>query len=246
MSIEALTYDRAQAYAQEIPPSEIDRWQPRKLMEVLIEIEPHADQSGTVSFARESSPGVAAEPMRVLGNERVFGMDAIRKHYDALGSFVHLPTMRHAQVPTDFDKMRARCDKIATKVGEALSSTIFNFTLGSFSKLDCQECGNPIRKRIPNGQASVVAKCLHCAASYLLTPLEQNKVDWKPQLQSVACATDGCGHVTHIWESEIRLGSHWTCPSCGAKDEIQPTVARTGPPTRPPTTVQTLDRQRNN
>ena len=239
MSIEALTYDRAQAYVQEIPPSEVDKWQPKKLMEVLIEIEPHADQSGTVSFARETSLGVAAEPMQLLGHERVFGMDSIRKHYDALGSFVHLPTMRHAHVPTEFDKMRARCDEVATKVAEALSSTIFNFTLGSFSKLDCQECGKAIRKRIPTGQSSVVAKCFHCVASYLLTALEDNKVDWKPQQQTVACSTEGCAHVTHIWQSEIQLGSHWTCPSCGAKDQIQPNVGRIAPATRAPTTAET-------
>jgi hypothetical protein len=235
MCIEALTYDRAQAYAREIPPSEVDKWQPKKLMEVLLEIEPHADQSGTISFARESSLGAAAEPTHLLGHERVFGMDAIRKHYDALGSFVHLPTMRNAHVPPEFDKMRTRCNEVATKVAEALSSTIHNFTLGSFSQLDCQECGKPIRKRISTGQISVVAKCFHCPASYLLTPLEGNKVDWKPQQQSVACATEGCGHVTHIWESEIRLGSHWTCPSCGAKDQIQPAVGRVAPATRSPT-----------
>lgn len=38
-AMEALTYDRAQAYAKEIPPEEMATWQPDKVMKVLLEID---------------------------------------------------------------------------------------------------------------------------------------------------------------------------------------------------------------
>lgn len=224
MAIEGLTYDRATAYKEEIPPSEMDKWQPRKLMEVLIEIEPHADKGSTLSFARENEAGEPAEPMQGLGTENVLGLATIRKHYDALGSFVHIPSMRQADVTPDFAKIGARCKEIAAEVERALSSRIYNINFGSFSTMTCEECGSIVRKRIPIDSQSVEAQCFQCQATYLLVPEPGNKVKWIPQMESVQCPTTGCMQLTHIWKSEVKAGSHWTCGGCGHRVGIGLTV----------------------
>jgi hypothetical protein len=37
LAMEAITYDRARTYRNEMPPQEYDTWQPRKLMQLLID-----------------------------------------------------------------------------------------------------------------------------------------------------------------------------------------------------------------
>lgn len=53
MAMEALTYDRAASYKDEFPPDEYETWQPRKVMSVLLEIDPMADKDSVLAFAIE-------------------------------------------------------------------------------------------------------------------------------------------------------------------------------------------------
>src|SRR5262245_33582340 len=88
MAIEGLTYDRAQAFREDIPPSEYGTWQPRKVMQLLLDIDPLADQTVIFSVGVEPLPGTRAQEMHCLGTDRVFNLKSIREHYDALGSFL--------------------------------------------------------------------------------------------------------------------------------------------------------------
>jgi len=40
MAIESLTYERTQAYREFLPPENIAAWQPRRVLEALLEIDP--------------------------------------------------------------------------------------------------------------------------------------------------------------------------------------------------------------
>jgi hypothetical protein len=50
MAMECLTYERASSYAGELPPAEYATWQPRKLMQLLLEINPRADKNSSIAF----------------------------------------------------------------------------------------------------------------------------------------------------------------------------------------------------
>ncbi len=215
MSMEALTYDRAQAFIDEIPPAEYGTWQPKKVMKLLIEIEPHADDSSTIRFGRQETQGQPAKEMRTLGSEKVFSLAALKKHYDALGSFLHMPTIKQLNAgDADLEKLKSRCEQIVAALDLALASRIFNSTLGNFSEMACVECNKPVRKRFPIGHETVDATCFECGAGYHLTGKADNTVEWKPKQQEVKCPTDSCPHIFAIWEHEIKLGAHWTCPKC--------------------------------
>src|SRR5258705_1292347 len=131
MAMECLSYDRALAYKDEFPPTEYDTWQPRKVILVLLEIDPTADKDSSIAFGVETVPGVPAPSMQSLGSEKVLSMGMLKKHYDALGSYLHVQTMKQARdgPPLDFKKLRARCEEIATFVEQVLASPIFNITL---------------------------------------------------------------------------------------------------------------------
>lgn len=94
MAMEAITYDRAVAFKEEFPEEEYNTWQPKKVMGVLLEIEPTADMDSTISFGLQEEYGVPAKEMNLLGTETILNMKTLKCHYDALGSFLHIPTIK--------------------------------------------------------------------------------------------------------------------------------------------------------
>jgi hypothetical protein len=217
MAMECLTYSRALAYKDEFPPEEYETWQPRKVMSVLLEIDPMADKDCSLAMGVEEVPGVPAPIMQSLGTEKILSMSMIREHYDALGSYLHVQSMKQARagVPLDFKKIRTRCDAIAACVDQVLASPIFNLTIGNFSTIECVECGKPIRKRLPHSEAEVKAECYGCKATYTIADGEGGQVMWKPHQHEIRCANPKCEEKIVIWYHELEIGRGWKCKGCG-------------------------------
>ncbi len=118
MAIEALVYDRLQIYKDEIAPGDYEPWQPRKVMEMMLDIDPWADQDRTILVGLEDVPGVAAKDMSYVGKENVLSLATIKKNYDALGSYLHLPTVKQLEAgrAPSFKSLRNRLDKIIAAV----------------------------------------------------------------------------------------------------------------------------------
>ena len=135
LAMESLIYDRAAAYKQELPESEYATWQPRKLMSVLLEIDPHADKDSSIAAGLEKEYGVQAENMKYIGSEKVLKMGEIRKNYDMLRYHLHVPSLKQMTdgKTTDYEHIRQRCEELVSTIDKALSSTVFNaiFKVGS-------------------------------------------------------------------------------------------------------------------
>lgn len=222
LSMEALTYDRARAYKDEFPPAEYETWQPRKVMAVLLEFDPNADKDSTISFGVETTPGQPAEEMTMLGTEIVLNVATLRRHYDALGSFLHMPTLKQTKTGKthDFEKLRSRCGEIAEYIEKVLASPVHNVTLGSFATITCMECNQPIRKRMPPSMSAVEAECFSCKASYKISDSGGGQVNWEPRIHEIACGNQDCGHKIQVWEREVAAGVTWECPACAGRNTI--------------------------
>lgn len=216
MAMEALTYDRATAYKDEFPPNEYETWQPKKVMMVLLEIDPMADKDSSIAIGSEEEYGVPALKMTSLGTEKVLGLKTLKKHYDALGSYLHIQSLKSTRTgkTINYKKFRERCEEIAKYVSEALSSPVFNCTIGMFANLECVECGKPIRKRIPSGKDSVIAECFECSATYTVTDEGEGKSKWTPHQHEIECANKTCDHKIVVWHHELERGRRWVCPDC--------------------------------
>lgn len=223
MAIESVTYDRALAYKSEFPPHEYETWQPKKVMSVLLEIDSTADSDSTLSFGVEPSPGQKPEIMRLLGNEIVFNLKVIKKHYDALGSYLHAPSLKQtlSGPGPDYGKMRKRCEEIAGVLKKVLASPVFNSTFGIFSSFDCYECKVRIRRRMPRDRNSLEIDCFNCLASYTLTRESDDQVRMDPHHQKIVCANTGCDHLTILLRREVVDGNTWTCKKCRGRNEIR-------------------------
>lgn len=220
MAMEALTYDRALSYKDEFPPEEYETWQPIKVMSVLVDIDPTADMGSSIAAGLEEVPGIPASVMTSMGSEKVLNMATLKKHYSALGSHLHVQSMKQVRSgkPQDFAGMRSRCEEIVVFMEEVLSSPVWNITLGNFSTLACMECETPIRKRLHHGQREVHAKCYKCPASYTLVEKENGQAEWNPHKNQVKCEDSNCEEKISIWKNEMEIMKYWICPACKGRN----------------------------
>ncbi|WP_188013643.1 hypothetical protein [Photobacterium damselae] len=224
MAMEAITYDRALAYKNEFPPSEYETWQPKKVLMVLLEIDSNADINSTISIGIQPDSHTLPETMRLLGTEKIFTLKMLmlKKHYDALGSYLHIISMKQSRTGgvQNMNKLRRRCEEIYQFLDEALLSPVFNMTLGNFSSLPCQECGKTIRKRIPHSfNEPILASCFNCKAQYKLTN-GGGSVCWTLSQHELQCSNPNCQKCITILEHELTVGRHWVCTACNGKNTI--------------------------
>ena len=225
MTMEAITYDRAQAYKDEFPSSEYETWQPKKVLMVLLEIDSDADASSTISIGIQPDSHTPPETMQLLGTEKTFTLRRLKKHYDALGSYLHIISIKQSRTGNlqNMNKLRRQCEEIYQFLDEALRSPIFNMTLGNFSSLACQECGKTIRKRIPHSfNEPILADCFNCKAKYTLTDGGGGggNVCWTLNQHELQCSNPNCQKITTILDHELTVGRHWVCSTCNGKNTI--------------------------
>lgn len=229
MAMEALTYDRAQAFAAELPPDAYDTWQPRKMLQLLLDIDPFVDKDSTLCVGVEGTLSVPPSTMNALGSEKVLNLATLKKHYDALGSYLHMPTVKQLSSGGELDaaKLAERCSDIIKFIADVLASPIFNVTLGNFGEIRCA-CGAIIRKRMPSGTSTVEVQCWECPASYTLEDAGEGKSLWKPHQEELRCQFVGCDTPAFVWRRDIRPGRRWTCSKCSSQNLICLTVALDG------------------
>jgi hypothetical protein len=224
MAIESVTYGRAQSYRDEIPQAECRTWQPKKVMQLLIDIEPHADKGSSIAYGIEEMPGVAAKEMTSLGAEQVFGLRAIKAHYNALGSYLHMPTLKQLEEvgEPDLAKLHKRCFTIIGLLDGVLSSPVFNINFGTFSSIECMnpDCGKTVRRRIPSGQTALTAACLECAMGYEVSVGANDECLWRPILEEVKCPSLACNQIFKVSPGELVPGRRLACHSCGGRFQI--------------------------
>jgi DNA-directed RNA polymerase subunit RPC12/RpoP len=220
MAIESLTYERASSYAKELPPAEYETWQPRKLMLLLLEIDPRADKDSSIAFGVQDEPGKEAKSMTFLGAEKVLNLSTIKKHYDALGSYLHTPTLRQLKNEggVDHSKLRTRCELICKEVEATLATPVWNINFGNFSEISCMRCGHLVRKRI-NGPREV-ARCFECDATYEISEAAEKQLNWKIIQQVFSCQASACGKDIVLIDSDIEAGKSVECPYCNAVHDI--------------------------
>lgn len=224
MAIESVTYERAQSYLDELPQAEYRTWQPKKVMQLLIDIEPRADKGSNIAYGVEEVPGVAAKVMTSLGAEQVFGLRAIKAHYDALGSYLHMPTLKQLEEvgESDLAKLHERCLTIIGLLDGVLSSPVFNINFGTFSSIACinPDCRKTVRRRIPTGQSALSAACLDCGMDYELSIDAVGQCVWRPIVEKVPCPGPSCEVVFKVSPGELKAGRRLVCNACGGQFQI--------------------------
>lgn len=222
MALECLVYERAQGYREELSSKKLNTWQPKQLLNILLTIDPHADQTSSIRFGVEKEFGVPAEEMTYLGTDRVISLKEIKEYYDRLGSYLHAPTIDQVRLGKGLpgQKLRKSCEDLSNIIGGSLKSKVWNVNFKVTTSLDCEDCGTKIVRRVQAGKDQFDATCIECEASYILTRTADDKFTWKADNLQVACANPACEKEISVWRRDIAVGKYWKCQSCDGKNEI--------------------------
>jgi hypothetical protein len=221
-ALECLVYDRAQNYKEELSGKKLNTWQPKQLLNILLKIDPYADQTSIISFGLEEEYGVPAKEMTYLGTDRVISLKEIREYYDRLGSYLHAPTIEQAAQGKGIpgEKLRKSCEELCSIIDSSLGSKVWNADFKLTTSLDCEDCGTKIVRRVQAQQDQFEATCIECDASYILTRTSDNRFIWKANNLQVACANPECRENISVWRRDIAVDKYWKCKSCGGENQF--------------------------
>lgn len=192
--LELITYDRAQAYQDEIPQDVYATWQPKELMQTLIEIDPHADQTSSMSMGLQEAQGLASEEMKFLGTDNALSLDTIRKNYNALSSYLHAPTLKQqiSGGSQRLDKLRVRAENLIWALETVLASEIWNVKFGPRLTVNCSWCGQTAIRRVKSEDREWQVRCLSCGGLHRATKYDESRVKTRPVETRIHCLSETC------------------------------------------------------
>lgn len=222
MALESLIYDISKSYREELSETDFNTWQPKKLLEILIEIDPSVERTSEWRIGKQDRKGELPAAMKNLGVDRRLSLKEIKFFYDRFGNYLHTPTIKQLDdhKNPDYSKLKNRCNELIEILDEVLSSTVFNARMKVTSKISCEKCSAKIVRNIPKGQSELTATCRECGACYTIKPQSDQTVYWEPQLFDFLCGGSGCSESIKLFEIEIKEGTHWLCNSCDGRNTI--------------------------
>ena len=219
MALEALTYERVTLYKDDIPPTEYGTWQPPNLMKMLVAIDSTVGQDSTLIVREEGTTDQSEDNVVFVGKENALSMKVINKHYHALGSYLHIPTIDKLQIEVDHinKKLRARCEEVSSYLHNVLSSSVWNVNVKDTTTMACVRCNKTMIRRRNTANEEQIVRCWECDARYKLVDKPNNKVEWVPEQVSFVCPNEACGTPYYFWLDQVKIGADWTCDDCGRK-----------------------------
>lgn len=230
-AFEALIYERALDYLPDLSPDDIRTWQPHLLLKRMVEIDPTADLS--LEMSMEKTPG--ENDWLKLGRAQRIGLGELKKHYFALGSFLHAPALSsvlNGKV-VDLSKLVEQCKKSESVLTRVLGTTLRMKMHEIFGRagLECSECGATLSRSLaalktpkncfPGTRESISVDCHHCSASFDVFFRVGDGIVWREQRWQRPCPTQGCNGWHVKWVREMKDGVRTICSDCGTVYEMR-------------------------
>ncbi len=164
------------------------------VLQFLLQLDPYADRSSILSIGTEDSPGVPATDLKPNGEETVLNLKNLKEHYDALGSFLHMATIRKIEkgFHTNYQAIRGRCEVIINILDTVFRSPIWNVRFRYLTKINCLKCG----------------------VTYSVKDIGAETPQWEPKRKEIMCPEKDCNSTIWIWGKDLKRGTCWTCVDC--------------------------------
>lgn len=219
MCIEAISYDKLKVYAKRVSPELLDsrNWQPRKIVTMLTEFEPYAEQDFTFVVRAEGADGKLTGNAIVLGHHKAIKLKFIKETYDRLGSRLHMPTLAQQEEKKEVsaEKLRKELSEIISEL-EVLCSSSVDSSLATVINFKCEMCGNFI---VRNKKGLEKKKLLICPEPTCKAEYEFFYNDEKPMFKLIQLEFQcpNCSLNQYLDKHKIREGTKVTCGDCSSK-----------------------------
>lgn len=219
MAIERLFYKLLPSYRDELSDDVLKQWQPRKIIDALIDCDPDIERDFTLSVAEERIDG-SRGPASTVGQYKAVNRKLLRQYYHKSGSYLHAPMGDKAP---DVAKMLSFLNAAATRVEEYCNKTTVISNIAMFHTVQCV-CGRTIKRNDRAIQIRPYMRCPNdqCRAVFDLIKNEEDKeIAWK--LREVEFVCPSCKTRNFFGSHLIDSGVRFTCVECKL-----PYIVRTG------------------
>ena len=230
-AFEALIYERALDYLADLSREDVRTWQPHLLLQRMVEIDPTADL--TVEMSMEKTPG--EKDWLSLGQAHRIGLSELKKHYFALGSFLHAPALASVLKgkAVNHRKLSEQCEKSEALLTKVLGSTLRMSIHAIFGRatLECSGCGTTISRSLaalktpknggPGTLDALSVECQDCSASFDLFYRDGDGLVWREQRWQRPCPISGCAGQHVKWARDMQDGVQTVCSDCGTECELR-------------------------
>lgn len=222
-AIEYVTYDQLRAYLDEVPNDALKKWTPRQVIGEMLEVDPRADKSVTIAFGIQDEQGTPAKEMKTLGEDRRFSMRWANANHNALGSFLHVPTLHqieNGEFPSA-SKIAERAGKIASELAHISASPLFRTNMGEFFDFEC-ECGTKVKRRSGTftKESGIVCSNSKCRAIWVV--VEDQGDEFKVVMRKVSYPCP-CGVQHYFGAHLLKHNQALRCPNCGRRAHVAQT-----------------------
>lgn len=220
MAIEALTYQVLQAYLAEVPTEAMKQWSPKKVLDEMLEVDPNADQSSTVRIGKQDAPGGPATEMRFLGEDKRFTVKWGNKAHNALGNFLHEPTIAQMERGGDAleDAARRKAAEVLKVLEDILDVPFMQFNMGNYVAITC-ECGVAVKRKKGALEAGKPFSCGSCRMRYTYE-LSDDGENYKLRPEQLSYVCESCEVESWVYAHQIETQPVVVC-QCGAKVQIR-------------------------
>lgn len=217
--LEAIAYDKLRTYAKRLPDAVLNTWQPPQAIRALLEFEPLADQDFVLRFSPESELGVPTGEWVTLGTHRTLRLSWLRKSYNKLGHYLHVPMPGAEGRTRSIGPSRSELEGIVAELKPAIESAV-DSSLAAVLDFECSVCHLAFFANIEAAKKRQKVMCLNpnCQAEFF--PEFGDTGDVKLHLMSSAFDCLSCGKPIHVENRKLEVGLEFLCPACGSRHQI--------------------------
>ena len=220
--IEAIAYQKLNAYKSILPSSVMSKWQPPQAMKALLQLEPEALEDFTLYVGREDTPGKPAANMRSLGTHSTFRFSWLRKTYNKLGNYLHVPNpsveVRYAD-PKRQEKLRSDLKEMIREL-EPIVQSHLDGRMGMTVSFDCCKCGKRISISSRALADQIEVECMDRSCSAVHWAKDEGNGEYSFGLKRHRFKCLQCSQNMDVEERLISIGFHFNCSNCGEEYEV--------------------------
>ena len=156
----------------------------------------------------------------MLDEDRQFTLKWANRSHNALGNFLHVPTLHQTETgkAPDHDTMMAKAEEVAAVIEHTLDTPIYNVNFGNFYHIECM-CGRSFMRREASFTVDqgIVCPNVDCRTIWNVVSEEGTNVHFKQRQTEYVCP--GCNETRFVLTQKLKAATIITC-DCGARAEV--------------------------
>lgn len=217
MCLEAITYEKLTTYAQRLPPDVLSKWQPPQAVAALLNLEDDAGQEYVLAIGR------TRETLEYFGEHRTFALPWLRKHYNKVGSFLHVPNPNVPDAISEVDQieeLKEYLNEIIRECDRVCESSLLGGGMTRTVKFTCQACGRNSIANATSAERIGRVKCIHpsCQAEHAVTGKDDKHLFFR--LTGAIFPCQSCKQEIFVASNQLVPEHEFACSACGRRHKL--------------------------